>query len=93
MKSLLLAGAMIVATGTCAFAQGGYWVVGNRATSKCEIVTSNPVINAQVGGNIWFGTGPYQSLDDAKLARSTIPQCPAVEEPPAETPDNEDKSN
>ena len=60
MKSLLLAGAMIVATGTCAFAQGGYWVVGNRATSKCEIVTSNPVINAQVGGNIWFGTGPYQ---------------------------------
>ena len=93
MNSLLLAGAMIVATGTCAFAQGGYWVVGNRATSKCEIVTSNPVINAQVGGNIWFGTGPYQSLDDAKLARSTIPQCPAVEEPPAETRDNEDKSN
>ena len=46
MKSLLLAGAMIVATGTCAFAQDGYWVVGNRATSKCEIVTSNPVINA-----------------------------------------------
>jgi len=93
MKSLLLAGAMIIATGTCVFAQGGYWVVGDRATGKCEIVTSNPVINAQVGGNIWFGTGPYQSLDDAKLARSTIPQCPAAEEPPAETPDNEDKSN
>jgi hypothetical protein len=72
MKSLLLIGAMIVATGTCAFAQGGYWVVGNRATSKCEIVTSNPVINAQVGGNIWFGSGPYQSLYGAKLARSTI---------------------
>ena len=68
MKSLLLAGAMIVATGTCAFAQGGYWVVGNRATSKCEIVTSNPVINAQVGGNIWFGTGPY--------SRSTTPSWP-----------------
>ena len=33
MKSLLLAGAMIVATGTCAFAQGGYWVVGNRVQS------------------------------------------------------------
>jgi hypothetical protein len=45
------------------------------------------------GGNIWFGTGPYKSLDDAKLARSTIPQCPAVEEPPAETQDNADKSN
>ena len=93
MKSLLLAGVMIVATGACAFAQGGYWVVGDRATGKCEIVTSNPVINAQVGGNIWFGSGPYQSLGDAKLARWTIPQCPTAEEPPAETPDNEDKSN
>jgi hypothetical protein len=93
MKSLLLAGAMMIATGTCAFAQGGYWVVGNRATSKCEIVTSNPVVNAQVGGNIWFGTGPYSSLDDAKLARSTIPSCPAVEEPPADTQNDEKKSD
>jgi hypothetical protein len=89
MKSLLLAGALIVATGACAFAEGGYWVVGNRA----KIVTSNPVINAQVGGNIWFGTGPYQSLHDAKLARSTISSCPAVEEPPANTQDDEKKSD
>ncbi|MEH2613803.1 hypothetical protein [Bradyrhizobium sp. AZCC 1693] len=89
MKSLPLAGAMIVATGTCAFAQGGYWVVGDRATSKCEIVTSNPVINSQVGGNVYFGTGPYKSIDDAKLARSTIPQCPIMPEPPAEAPDEE----
>jgi len=79
MKSLLLAGAMIVAVGTSAFA-ADYWVVGNLATSKCEIVTSNPVIDSQVGGNIWFGTGPYQSLDDAKLARSTISACPKVEQ-------------
>jgi len=93
MKSLLLAGAMIVATGTCAFAQGGYWVVGDRATGKCEIVTSNPVINAQVGGNIWFGTGPYSSFDDAKRARSTISSCPAVEEPPADTQNDEKKSD
>jgi hypothetical protein len=93
MESLLLAGAMTIATGTCALAQSGYWVVGNRATAKCEIVTSNPVINAQVGGNIWFGSGPFRSLDDAKLARSTISQCPAVEEPPAKTPGDEDKSN
>jgi hypothetical protein len=50
---IIAIGAMIVATGTCAFAQGGYWVVGNRAISKCEIVTSNPVINAWVGGNIF----------------------------------------
>ena len=82
MKSLLLAGAMIVAAGTSALSRGGYWVVGNRATNKCEIVTSNPVINAQVGGNIWFGSGPYRSLDDAKLARSTLSACPKVERRP-----------
>ena len=83
MKSLLLAGAMIVAAGTTAFAAGGYWVVGNRATNRCDIVTSNPVIDSQVGGNITFGSGPYGSLDDAKLARSTIGACPKGE-PPAE---------
>ena len=93
MKSLLLAGAMIAATGTLAFAQGGYWVIGNRATAKCEIVTSNPVITGEVGGPIWFGTGPYQSLDDAKRARSTISGCPVVEEPPAEAPADGDKSD
>jgi hypothetical protein len=91
MKSLLLAGAMVVATGTAALADGGYWVVGNRATAKCEIVTSNPVINAQVGGNIWFGSGPYQSHDDAKLARSTLGACP--KEDPAATPDEPAPAN
>ena len=93
MKSLLLAGAIMVASGTCALAQAGYWVVGDRSTNKCEIVTSNPVINAQVGGNIWFGSGPYRSLDDAKLARSNIPSCPAAEEPPVNTQDDEKKSD
>lgn len=89
MKQWLLAGAMMVATGTCALAQGGYWVIGNSATGKCEIVTSNPVINSQVGGNVWFGTGPYKSNEDARLARSTIPQCPAVPEPPAGATDQQ----
>ena len=93
MKRLLLAGAMIVATGTCAFAQSGFWVVGDGATSKCEIVTSNPVINSQVGGNITFGSGPYKSIDDAKLARSTISECPVVPEPPAEQAPAEEKSD
>lgn len=83
MKSLLLAGAMTIAAGSVAFADGRFWVVGNRATSKCEIVTSNPVINGLVGGNIWFGDGPYKSLDDAKLARSTISVCPKEPAPPA----------
>ena len=49
-----------------------YWVVGNRASAKCEIVASNPVII----GDIWFADGPYRSRADAKLARSTIGACP-----------------
>jgi hypothetical protein len=72
MKSFMLAGAMTLAMGTVGFAEGLYWVVGNRATNKCEIVTSNPV----VVGDIWFQDGPYKSLADAKLARSTIGACP-----------------
>jgi hypothetical protein len=76
MKSMLLAGALSGAVGTTCLAQivySGFWVVGNRATNRCEIVTSNPVIDYAV---IWFGSGPYQSIDDAKLARSTISACP-----------------
>ena len=91
MKSLLLAGAMVVAIGTEAFAQGGYWVVGNGASGKCDIIASNPVINSQVGGNTTFGSGPYRSLDDAKLARSTIGACPKVEEPAPAEPAGENK--
>jgi len=78
MKSVLLAGAMLIAAGDIAFAQG-YWVTGNRS-GNCEIVTSNPVVDSQVGGNTTFGSGPYRSNDDAKLARSTIRSCPP--EPP-----------
>ena len=78
MKSLLLAGMMTVAIGTPCFADQLYWVVGNRATGKCDIVTSNPVIHGYAGyeGGYWFGDGPYRSLADAKLARSTIGACP-----------------
>jgi hypothetical protein len=76
MKSLILAGMMTSAIATASYADGLYWVVGNRATNKCQIVTSNPVIYAYGGGNFWFGDGPYRSLDDARLARSTIGACP-----------------
>jgi len=55
-------------------------VVGNRATSKCEIATRNPIIT----GDFWFADGPYKSPDDAKLARSTIGVCPKEEPRPAE---------
>lgn len=86
MKRLILAGTLLLASGTVSLADGLFWVVGNRATGKCHIVTSNPVID----GDIWFGDGPYKSKADAKLARSTIRACPAV------TPDDEkaeDSSN
>ena len=76
MKSLLLAGAMIVATEATGYGDGLYWVVGNRATNKCDIVTYNPSIYPYGGGDFWFGDGPYRSLADAKLARSTIRACP-----------------
>jgi hypothetical protein len=74
MKTAILAGAITLAFGTVSLANGLYWVVGNRATSKCDIVTKNPVI--YFWGDTWFGDGPYQSLADAKLARSTIGACP-----------------
>jgi hypothetical protein len=81
MKTLLLVGIMSVAFGTTCFAQQLYWVVGNRSTSKCDIVTKNPVIYgyAAYEGGYWFGDGPYKSLADAKLARSTIGACPRVD--------------
>jgi hypothetical protein len=76
VKSLLVVGVLNCAAVTACIAQitySGYWVVGNRAANACEIVTSNPVIDYNVNS---FATGPYQSLDDAKLARSTIGACP-----------------
>jgi len=44
----------------------------NRATGKREIVTRNPVVI----GDIRLEDGPYRSLNDARLARSTIGACP-----------------
>jgi hypothetical protein len=81
LKSLLLAGALTCVVTTASLAQtysgspaySGYWVVGNGAVHSCEIVTSNPVIDYSPGS---FGSGPYQSRDDARLARSTISVCP-----------------
>jgi heme A synthase len=75
MRSLLLAGALTCAGATACVAQTyqGYWVVGNGADHTCQIVTSNPVIEYSPGS---FGSGPYQSRDDARLARSTISVCP-----------------
>jgi hypothetical protein len=84
MKRLMLAGVLIFAS-SASLADGRYWVVGNRATGKCDIVTSNPVIG---GGSAYdngrgysFGDGPYKSRDDARLARTTIGICPPAKDP------------
>ncbi len=74
MKRLMIAGALLLASGAVAYADGMFWVVGNRAAGNCQIVTSNPIII----GDIWFGDGPYKSRADAKLARSTISVCPKL---------------
>ncbi|MGO9361395.1 MAG: hypothetical protein ACLP1D_27585 [Xanthobacteraceae bacterium] len=81
MKSLaieaLLLSALVCANSAACLARWpdnvGFWVIGNRATRTCEIVTSNPILPDSI---FWFQSGPYRSLDDAKLARSTISACP-----------------
>jgi hypothetical protein len=77
MKRFMLVGSVVVLFGTPAFADGQFWVVGNNAVNRCQIVTSNPV----VAGDIWFEDGPYKSKDDAKLARSGINECPQTPDP------------
>src|ERR1700743_1424845 len=82
MKRLILTGALVLAS-SISYADGRYWVVGNRATGKCDIVTSYPLIGGasayDIGGGYSFGDGPYTSKDDASLARTTIGICPPPE--------------
>ncbi|CCD93941.1 conserved exported hypothetical protein [Bradyrhizobium sp. ORS 375] len=75
MRRAVLTAALLGVTASAGMAEDPdlFWVVGNRATNRCEIVTSNPVIS--IMGDIWFASGPFKSKDDAKLARSTINAC------------------
>jgi hypothetical protein len=88
MKRVILASSLLLAGGTTAFADQLYWVVGNRATQRCDIVGSNPVVyglpayDTNGRNTYWFGDGPYRSKDDAKLARATIHVCPLEPEEP-----------
>ena len=88
MTRVVLTASLFVAIATVAYADDLFWVVGSHATSKCEIVTSNPVVD---GGNIWFADGPYKSQSDAKLARSTINACPPEKEEPKPQQDSAGK--
>lgn len=87
LKSFALAAALICGAVTSGHADGQFWVAGNRAKSSCDIVTSNPVITPIDGYS--FASGPYRSLDDAKLARTTIGSCPKVDDPPVSAPPSE----
>jgi hypothetical protein len=62
-ERLMLAGILTIAASSAGFADAlcCYWVAGNRATSKCDIVASNPVVGGD--GNVWFGDGPYKTLE------------------------------
>lgn len=80
MKCLMFTGGLLLLATTAALGDGMFWVTGNHATGKCDIVTSNPV----VAGDIFFADGPYKSRDDAKLARSTISVCPRIPDPSEE---------
>ena len=82
MKSLILAGLTSVAFVTAGHADQ-YWVAHDRSTGKCDIVTTQPIVfalpaydSAPNEYRISFASGPYQSLDDAKVARSGISACP-----------------
>jgi len=87
MTRLILTGALVLAS-SISYADSRYWVVGNRATGKCDIVTSNPVIGGgsayDNGGGYSFGDGPYKSKDDARLARTTIGISPPPEKDAAD---------
>ena len=95
MKSLLIAGIMSITFVTAGHA-GEYWVSGDRITGGCRITTSQPItfsLPAYEGSTdptyrTSWTSGPYQSLDDAKLARSGINSCPPAD--PAKD-DKEDK--
>jgi hypothetical protein len=64
MKSLIPAGAITSVIGTVCLGS-----IGSSAIAR--IVARNPVVI----GDIWLEDGPYESLNDAKLVRSTIGAC------------------
>ena len=74
MKPFLLAASILATTATAGMADGLYWVVGNRATSRCEIVTSNP---GHIGRYLVLGRpvqitrrGETSSLDHRRVSET-----------------------
>ena len=91
MKSLLIAGVMSITFVTAGHAEQ-YWVSGDRISGGCNITTTQPItfsLPAYDGSTdptyrTSWTSGPYQSLDDAKLARSGIGSCGSSSSEPAD---------
>lgn len=62
----------VLLTSSATAQTAGFWVVGSAAKG-CRIVEQNPVI--YLDGDVTFSDGPYRSMDDAKLAMTTISVC------------------
>ena len=67
----MLAGAITSVIGRFVSPMGSIGSSAIGATGECEIASRSPVAI----GDIWLEDGPYGSLNDAKLARSTIGAC------------------
>jgi hypothetical protein len=71
MRVFVVAAAFAALITSVAWNDPGFWVIRDTRQPKCTIVTQNPVID----GTILWGSGPYKSEDDAKLAMKTINGC------------------
>ena len=76
MKALILAGALMLRSGRLVSPTGS---IGWSATADRQMRHRH--VNPIITGDIWFEDGPYKSLADAKLARSTISACPEKDPP------------
>jgi hypothetical protein len=69
MKSLMLAGTITSVIGTVCLGS-------NRSSASHDPLMRDRHPQSAVIGDIWLEDGPYGSLNDAKLPRSTTGACP-----------------
>jgi len=73
---LILTAVMTAAISTVGFADGLYWVVGSRAHPQMPDRDQQSRYLCLRRWRFLVRDGPYRSLADARLARSTIGACP-----------------
>src|SRR5438876_10832636 len=82
MNTLAFSSAMTLAIGTGSLADGLYWVVGNRAAEKCDIVASNRLYICTVAAMSGSGTAPInRSLRPSSPARPLAPARSRIQPP------------